>query len=232
MLAQGNVLLIVDDAKESEVLKRQLTSMDASVFECADSESAKKAALERDYLCCIIHMKKNPIKGLEICSWIRSESIVPILMITSRDENIDEHMALRAGANDYMVSPVENRILVSRVHQQVNRSKSHEKEVLEPLTYGEFKMDFTSHEVLFNGREIPLTNTEFQLVGALLSCPTKVLSRDELLKAAGLSDGIGSDHLLDTHLSRARKKIIEAGGPHYIHAVRGVGFRLIENGHK
>ena len=139
MLAQGNVLLIVDDAKESEVLKRQLTSMDAAVFECADSESAKKAALERDYLCCIIHMKKNLIKGLEICSWIRSESIVPILMITSRDE---------------------------------------------------------------------------------------------LLKAAGLSDGIGSDHLLDTHLSRARKKIIEAGGPHYIHAVRGVGFRLIENGHK
>jgi DNA-binding response OmpR family regulator len=231
-LAQGNVLLIVDDAKESEVLKRQLISMDAVVFECADCESAKKVALERDYLCCIIHLKNNPLKGLEICSWIRSESIVPILMITSRDENVDEHMALRAGANDYMVSPVENRILVSRIHQQVNRSKSHEKERPESFAYGGFKMNFVSHEAIFDGREVPLTNTEFQLVGTLLGCPTKVFSRDELLKSAGLSDGLGSDHLLDTHLSRARKKIIEAGGPHFIHAVRGVGFRLTENGHK
>lgn len=232
MLAQGNVLLIVDDTKESDFLKRELISMDAVVFECADSDGAKKAAIERDYLCCIIHLKRNPLKGLEICSWIRSESVVPILMITSRDEVVDEHMALRAGANDYMVSPVENRILISRVHQQVNRSKSREKEAVGVLSFCGLEMDLNSHQAIFNGKEIPLTNTEFQLVGALLLNPSKVLTREELMNAANLPDGVGSDHLLDTHISRARKKIVEAGGPNLIHAVRGVGFRLSENGYK
>jgi DNA-binding response OmpR family regulator len=119
-----NVLLIEDNPTDRLSIKLQLEVMGFVVFDVASALEAAEIFKIRDYSLVLIHLGHAPLESLEICRQIRAASTVPILMITKRDEVVDEELALGAGADDYVTKPIESRILTSRVTQQLKRGES------------------------------------------------------------------------------------------------------------
>jgi DNA-binding response OmpR family regulator len=148
-------------------------------------------------------------------------------MLTSRDEIIDEVMALNAGADDYAVMPISPHILTARVAHQLKRSQ---RPVTAPrenqLRQGPLMMDLDQYRFFVHDIEVVLTKSEFQIMRLLLENPSLVLSRQQFLTALDILPGVGSDHIVDTHASRLRAKIRRHGVENALTSVRGVGFRL------
>jgi DNA-binding response OmpR family regulator len=147
-------------------------------------------------------------------------------MFTCRDEVVNEQMCLNAGADDYVTKPIESRILTSRIGQQVKRGESQRAPRATLLSWGPLAMDLATHTFTIEGKEVGLTNTEYRFLQLLMENPHRVFSRDQILEAIGVMRGVGSNHLVDTHASRIRRKIVKAGGPNLISVIRSVGFRL------
>jgi DNA-binding response OmpR family regulator len=185
--------------------------------------------LKSNFELVIIHDGIRPDQALELCRSIRNLSTVPILMLTSRDEVLDEHMCLNAGADDYIIKPFETRILNSRIEQQLRRVLSRSEPVREILTWENLTLDTNRHSFEIDGNQVPVTSSEFQFLLLLMSNPNRVFSRSQILEAVGVKDGVGADHIVDSHASRIRQKVRSHGGPEIIAVVRSVGFRLAQN---
>lgn len=225
----SRVLLLEDDPVDRLNVRRQLEDLDISVYDTNNPDEAKAIFLERVYDCVLIHVGKHPLAGLDFCRWIRSKSIVPIIMFTSRDEVVNELMCTNAGADDYIIKPIEPRILRSRIMQQITNSEIENIGSKTKLTWGNLELDTYRRVLTYSNIEITLTNTEYRFLQTLMAEPERVFTKDEMLEAIHVMPGIGTSHLLDTHASRIRRKVLDAGGPHIISVVRSVGFRLSSN---
>lgn len=221
-----NALLIEDDTDDRLSIRLQLELMGFTVYDTPTKIEAEELFSQRDYSIVLIHLGHSQLESMQICRSIRAESTVPIIMLTSRDEVIDEEMALAAGADDYITKPILDRILTSRVTQQVKRGQTQRAPRANILTWGPLEMDLSQHSFSISGKEVMLTNSEFQFLQLLMANPKRIFSREQILQTIGSFRGVGSDHLVDSHASRIRKKIREAGGPEVIAVVRSVGFRL------
>ncbi len=221
-----NALLVEDDAEDRLALRLQLELLGFVVYDTPSSTEADELFRQRDYSIVLIHLGHAQLDSLKVCRAIRAASTVPIIMLTSRDEVIDEEMVLSAGADDYITKPVVDRILSSRVIQQVKRGQSQRAPRANVLTWGPLSMDLSQHKFMISDKEVMLTNTEFQFLQLLMANPNRIFSREQILQAVGSFRGVNSDHIVDTHASRIRKKIRENGGPEVITIVRSVGFRL------
>ena len=133
---------------------------------------------------------------------------------------------LSAGADDYVTKPIVERILTSRVTQQIKRGQTQRAPRANILAWGPLELDLSQHSFTISGKVVMLTNSEYQFLQLLMANPQRIFSREQILQAIGAFRGLKSDHLVDSHASRLRKKIREAGGPELISVVRSVGFRL------
>lgn len=147
-------------------------------------------------------------------------------MLTKRDEVVDEEMVLSAGADDYITKPIVPRILTSRVTQQVKRGETQRAPRANVLTWENLEMDLSQHSFTVNKKEVILTNSEYHFLQLLMANPKRIFTRDQIVEAIGAFRGANSDHTVDSHASRIRKKIKENGGPDVIKVIRSVGFRL------
>ena len=223
------VLSAEDNPKDRSEIRLHLELMGFIVFEATDGEEAKAIFQQRNFSLVLIHFSMNPLKSLELCRWVRATSNVPIIMLTQRGELVDEQMAMAAGADDYISKPVDSNILNSRIAQQMLRGGGQQAPKINILSWGPLKMDLSTHEFTVDGREIHLTNTEFQFLELLLEDPKRIFTRNQILEAIGVMKGVGSNQLVDTHASRLRKKIRDHGGPEVINVIRSVGFRLFDS---
>jgi DNA-binding response OmpR family regulator len=221
-----NALLIEDETEDRLSVRLQLELMGFVVYDTPTKFEAEELFGQRDYSIVLIHLGHSQLESMEICRAIRAESTVPIIMLTKRDEVIDEEMALAAGADDYITKPIVDRILISRVTQQVKRGQSQRAPRANILSWGPLEMDLSQHSFTISGKEVMLTNSEFQFLQLLMANPKRIFTREQILQTIGSFRGVGSDHLVDSHASRIRKKIRDAGGPEVIAVVRSVGFRL------
>jgi DNA-binding response OmpR family regulator len=221
-----NALLVEDDPEDRLAIRLQLEVMGFAVFDTPQQVEALEMFKDNEFNLVLIHLTHLPLRSLEICRFIRAASTVPIIMLTRRDEVVDEEMCLRAGADDYVTKPIENKILISRITQQMKRGESQRSPKAHILTWGTLKMDLVAHEFWVQDRTLELTSTEFQFLQLLMEDPQRVFSRNQILDAIGIVSGYGSDHIVDTHASRLRLKIRKNGGPEVINVIRSVGFRL------
>lgn len=226
--APNNVLLLEDNSEDRLAVRLHLEVMGFTVYDTPSPIEAREIFEQHDYSLVIIHLGAAPLISLEICRWIRAASTVPILMLTKRDEVIDEEMAMGAGADDYVTKPIESKILTSRITQQLKRGQSQRAPRANILTWGPLQMDLSQHSFTIDNKSVNLTNTEYQFLQLLMENPQRVFSRNQILEAIGVMKGVGSDHIVDTHASRIRKKIRENGGPEVIAVIRSVGFRLAD----
>ena len=220
-----NALLIEDNADDRLNIKLQLEVMGFNVFDVSSTSEAKEIFAMRDYSIALIHLGHAPLESLEICRQIRALSTVPILMITKRGEVVDEELALSAGADDYVTKPIEQRILTSRVTQQLKRGESQRAPRQTILTWQNLSLDLAEHLFKIGEKEILLTNSEYRFLQLLMENPERVFSREQVLQAvSSLRDAsIGS---VETYAHQLRTKIKRNGGPDVIDVVRSVGFRL------
>lgn len=221
-----DALVVEDDSVNRLLVRLHLEELGLNVKDVATFAEAKEVFANSHFSLVLLHIATEPLKGIELCRVIRSQSNVPILAMTDRESIINEQMWIAAGADDYVARPVDINILTSRVTQQLKRGNSTRVPASDVLQWGQLKMDLTMHEFFVDGRPVALTRTEFQIVQLLLEKPLQVFSREQILSSIGSVQGPMAPNVIDTHASRIRSKIRKVGGPEVIRVVRSVGFRL------
>ncbi len=221
-------MLLEDDPADRLAIRLHLELMGFIVYDTPSSLEAREIFSQHDFSLILIHLAHAPLQALEVCRWIRAASTVPLLVMTSRSEVLDEEMAMSAGADDYVTKPIDIKILTSRITQQLKRGQSQRAPRANILTWGPLQMDLSQHSFMIGTIHVALTNTEYQFLQLLMENPQRVFSRTQILEAIGVMKGIGTDHIVDSHASRIRSKIRANGGPEVIAVIRSVGFRLAD----
>ena len=164
------------------------------------------------------------VDGFEVCRRLRRDSDVPVIMLTARGDDFDIVGGLEAGADDYVVKPVEPRVLDARIRAVLRRMARADSPA---ETYGELVIDRGSLVVRRAGREVSLTPTELRLLLVLSGSPRQVFSREQLLDLVWEQDYLGDSRLVDACVQRLRAKIeTDTSEPRYIQTVRGFGYRF------
>ncbi|WP_293676043.1 response regulator transcription factor [uncultured Phenylobacterium sp.] len=204
--------------------------------------AAGLAALENDPPdLAILDVKMPRMDGMEVLRRLRRTSEVPVIILTSKDEEIDEILGFNLGADDYMHKPFSQRLLIERVKAVLRRGRSSEgEEAIGPaasaetnaraLKRGKLTLDPARHESLWEGKPVKLTVTEFLLLQSLAQRPGFVKSRDNLMDAAYDDQVYVDDRTIDSHIKRMRKKFREVD-PDFdaIETLYGVGYRYRES---
>jgi two-component system response regulator MprA len=223
-------ILIVDDNEDIRFFVRTaLTPEGFDVIEAADGTKALEIFRKNEPAVIILDLSIGQPDGFEVCREIRKVSTVPIIMLTSHDEEMDEAMCLAAGADDYITKPVSARILALRTTTQIRHRAAQNVVSGSTIVAGPLSLDTDTRELTIAGKKIELTRTEYDFLHLLIVNPKRVFTREQISEAIGTSLEYSSDHLLDTHASRIRMKIKEVSDVKVLHAVRGVGYRLLSN---
>ncbi len=228
--APNNVLLLEDNNEDRLSIRLHLELMGFVVYDTPSAIEVREIFQHHDFSLVLIHLGHAPLQALEVCRWVRAASTVPILMLTSRNEVVDEEMAMNAGADDYVSKPIVSKVLTSRITQQLKRGQTQRSPRANILTWGSLQMDLSQHSFTIGEKSIDLTNTEYQFLQLLMENPQRIFSRNQILDAIGVMKSVGTDHIVDSHASRIRQKIRAHGGPEVISVIRSVGFRLADSG--
>jgi two-component system response regulator ResD len=223
-------ILVVDDNEDIRFFVRAaLTPEGFEVIEAANGVKALEIFRKEEPSVIILDLSIGQPDGFEVCREIRKTSTVPIIMLTSHVEEMDEAMCLAAGADDYITKPVSARILALRTTTQIRHKAAHNKVEGAVIVAGRLSLNTDTRLLFVDAHKIELTRTEYDFLRMLFSNPKRVFTREQISEAIGTSLEFSSDHLLDTHASRIRMKVREVSDLKILHAVRGVGYRLMSN---
>lgn len=166
--------------------------------------------------------------GFEVCRRIRSDGDLPIIMLTARNDDMDVVAGLEAGADDYVVKPVQPRVLEARIRAVLRRASSEPKRSENVVElHGDLTIDRVGLVVTKHARPIPLAPTELRLLLELSLVPKRVLSRQQLLESVWEHGYLGDSRLVDACVQRLRAKIEDdPAAPVYVQTVRGFGYRF------
>lgn len=221
----ATVLLVEDDPAVRQGLELALRRLGHEVRLAETGEAALNgvsAAAEMDVV--VLDVMLPGVDGFEVCRRLRRDTDVPVIMLTARGDDFDIVAGLEAGADDYVVKPVQPRVLDARIRAVLRRIT---RASTPPETYGELVIDRSSLTVLLSGREISLTPTELKLLLVLSGSPRQVFSREQLLGLVWEHDYLGDSRLVDACVQRLRAKIeTDTSQPRYIQTVRGFGYRF------
>ncbi len=219
----ARVLVVDDDPDLSEMLGIVLRGEGIEPAFCATGTDALEAFQRQQPDLVLLDLMLPGLDGLEVCRSIRAESGVPIVMLTARSATTDIVEGLQAGADDYIVKPFKPKELVARVHARLRRVQPGGGEV---LRIGDVTIDLAAHEVSRDGRGLPLTPLEFDLLAALAARPGYAFSREELLADVWGYRDAGDTRLVNVHVQRLRGKVErDPENPEVVVTVRGVGYR-------
>ena len=181
----------------------------------------------------VLDIKMPRMDGMEVLRRLRLKSDLPVIFLTSKDEEVDEVLGLRMGADDYVRKPFSQRLLIERIRAVLRRrdagADAERAEDDRAFTRGKLAMDPLRHETQWGGEDVTLTVTEFLILRALAQRPGVVKSRDQLMDAAYDDAVYVDDRTIDSHIKRIRKKF-RAVDPEFasIETLYGVGYRFKE----
>jgi DNA-binding response OmpR family regulator len=218
------VLLVEDDPAARQGLELALRRLGYGVRPAGTGEAALHAIGEAAVDVVVLDVMLPGLDGFEVCRRLRRSGDVPVIMLTARGNDFDIVGGLEAGADDYVVKPVEPRVLDARIRAVLRRMA---RAGSPAETYGELVIDRASLIVRRDGREVSLTPTELRLLLVLSGSPRQVFSREQLLDLVWEHDYLGDSRLVDACVQRLRAKIeTEPSEPRYIQTVRGFGYRF------
>ena len=194
-----------------------------------DGESALQGLTAKPVDLAVLDIKMPRMDGMELLQRLRARSQLPVIFLTSKDEEVDELMGLRLGADDYIRKPFSQRLLIERIRALLRRNDASRGDGAGTLMRGDLLLDETKHQCTWRGQDIQLTVTEFLLVKALAARPGMVKSRDQLIDAAYGENMYVDDRTIDSHIKRVRKKF-RAGDDSFDHieTLYGIGYRYKE----
>jgi len=234
MSKQHTIALVDDDRNILTSVQMTLEAEGFAVRTYTDGESALQGLLARPVDLAVFDIKMPRMDGMELLQRLRQRSTLPVIFLTSKDEEVDELMGLRLGADDYITKPFSQRLLLERIRTLLRRQEAGSADGAGAaptgvMTRGDLTLDETKHQCLWRGHDIQLTVTEFLLVKALAARPGMVKSRDQLIDAAYGDNVYVDDRTIDSHVKRVRKKFravdTEFG---HIETLYGIGYRYKE----
>ncbi|NQX14181.1 response regulator transcription factor [Microbacteriaceae bacterium VKM Ac-2855] len=217
------ILVVDDDAALAEMIGIVLRAEGYEISFCADGSGAVEAFHTAKPALVLLDLMLPGMDGIEVCSAIRAESGVPIIMLTAKSDTADIVQGLEVGADDYMVKPFNPKELVARIKTRMRPNQSPQNEVLQ---VGDISLDVAGHEVRRGASRIGLTPLEFDLLLALASKPQQVFTREMLLEQVWGYHYKADTRLVNVHVQRLRAKVEEdPDNPRIVMTVRGVGYR-------
>ena len=233
----ANITLVDDDENIVASVSMALESLGHTVKACYDGASGLQSLESDPPDMVILDVKMPRMDGMEVLRRLRQTSNMPVIMLTSKDEEIDEILGFNLGADDYMHKPFSQRLLLERVKAVLRRAgvDAGEVDASDPNASkapkrGKLTLDPARHDCMWEGRAVKLTVTEFLLLQALAQRPGFVKSRDNLMDAAYDDQVYVDDRTIDSHIKRMRKKFRQVD-PEFdaIETLYGVGYRYRES---
>jgi two-component system OmpR family response regulator len=226
-----HILVVDDDPQIRSLLQDYLGEHEMRVSAVANSTEMMRLLNEETIDLVILDLRLTGEDGMTIARALRSQYTIPIVMLTGVREEADRVMGLELGADDYIVKPFSPRELLARIRTVLRRARpaapgpDKQREV-RAYRFGAFELNLRTRRLKHTeGRSIPLTNGEFNLLAALLASPKRVLSRDQLLEASRVHDNEVYDRAIDIQILRLRRKLeSDPTQPQYIVTERGAGY--------
>ena len=222
-----SVLVVEDEESFVDALTVGLGREGFDVTIARDGQLAMTSFAEGRFDVVLLDLMLPKMSGLDVCRAIRSQSNIPIIIVSAKGEEVDMVLMLEIGADDYVTKPYRLRELVARIRAVLRRRQDHDEfDADELITLGNIRMDIDARRLYVNDEEIKLRKKEFALLRLLLENPGRVLTREVLIDRVWGSDYVGDTKTLDVHIKRLRTLIEdEPKNPTHITTVRGVGYR-------
>lgn len=220
-----NILVIEDEQKISDFLRRGLTYEGFHVEIANDGESGLKAARDTPPHLVVLDVMLPGLDGLEVCRRLRAAGPIPILMLTAKDSVADRVKGLESGADDYLVKPFAFEELIARVRALLRRAHPVEETVLK---FADLMLNISTREVTRGSRKVDLTTKEFDLLHFFLRHPRQVLTRELIYDRIWGYDFGGESNILEVYIRYLRSKIESGNEARLIQTVRGVGYVMRE----
>ncbi len=234
MRMADKILVVDDEPSIVTLLEFNLKKSGYDVITATDGKMAlEKAEMEHPDLI-VLDLMLPELDGMEVCRALRMRRMmVPILMLTARDEEFDKILGLELGADDYMTKPFSPREVVARVKAILRRTNisqnNKEQDVNDKIAIGDLEIFPNRYEAFFKGEKLVLTPKEFELLVYLARHKGRVLPREKLLDEVWDYDFVGDTRIVDVHVSHLREKIeSNTRKPQYIKTIRGFGYKLEE----
>jgi two-component system response regulator ChvI len=230
----ATIALVDDDRNILTSVSMTLEQEGFQVRTYTDGESALQGLLARPADLAVLDIKMPRMDGMELLQRLRQRSALPVIFLTSKDDELDELMGLRLGADDYITKPFSQRLLLERIRALLRRNEAGRAEGSGTpaggiIARGDLVLDETKHTCMWKGQQVQLTVTEFLLVKALAVRPGMVKNRDQLIDGAYGENIYVDDRTIDSHVKRVRKKF-RTVDPDFaqIETLYGLGYRYKE----
>jgi DNA-binding response OmpR family regulator len=227
--SRTQALLIDDDVRLGALLREYLGKQEIEVTVVEDGEHGLAQLRRSNYDVVLLDLMLPGLDGLEICRRIRATpelGRLPVLMLTAKGDDVDKIVGLELGADDYMAKPFNPRELLARIRAVLRRGTAPPTERRRFRTGG-LEIDYDALTVTLDGKQVPLTHYEFELLATMARAAGRVLSREQLMDALKGEEYETFDRSIDVHISKLRSKLEPSPrDPRYIKTVRGVGYCL------
>jgi two-component system OmpR family response regulator len=222
----ASILVVDDDGHIRQVVRYALERAGHTVREAKDGAEAMREVETQTPDLMVLDILMPEDDGLAVCTQVRQRGRLPIIFLSSRDDELDRVIGLELGADDYITKPFSPRELVARVAAVLRRAQP-SGEQTEVLAYGKLSIDQARHRCSWDGHAVMLTVVEFALLETLLAAPGRVFERAQIVSRAYGHGHYITERTVDSHIRRVRKKLAELGADP-IETVYGVGYRLRE----
>ncbi len=231
----NKILIVEDDPNIAELLEIHLNDLGYELTQAADGVAGVEKFEEDEYALVILDLMLPKLDGFEVCKQIRVQNkYTPILMLTSKSEELDKVLGLELGADDYITKPFSIRELVARIKAIFRRLEADKEKAAgnaksEELIFGDLKIYLGKRKVLLDKTPIDLTAKEFDLLALFASNPGRAYSRQQLLDIVWGYQFDGYEHTVNSHINRLRSKIEpDPANSKYIKTVWGIGYSFVE----
>ncbi|MFH1854092.1 MAG: response regulator transcription factor [Candidatus Omnitrophota bacterium] len=228
-MPKEKILIIEDDKNISKLIKYNL---EKAGFGCVVARTGEDALdiLDKEAVdLMLLDIMLPKMDGFQVCRQVKQDkklSLIPVIMLTAKGEEVDRVVGLELGADDYIVKPFSPRELILRIKAILKRNKPKEDDSKNILAFEKLKIDISRHKVTVDNRKVDLTRMEFELLVTLMRRKGRVQSRDMLLNNVWGIDAELNTRTVDAHVKSLRKKLDKAG--RLIETVRGIGYRFKE----
>ena len=223
------ILVADDDPHIRQLIMFALAKAGLDAIEAEDGEAALAAVAAHAPDLVVLDINMPRMDGIEVCRRLRSGGDVPILFLSSRDDEIDRVLGIELGADDYVTKPFSPREVVARVMAILRRVSGHPPQVAEAqgaIRHGRLTLDPEGWQAFWGAEEVALTVTEFGIVRTLAAMPSKVFSRDAIIDRLHGPGFALTDRTIDSHVRNLRAKFAHAGAGDIIETRPGIGYRI------
>jgi len=230
---QNKILLVEDDLAISDMVKGQFIKEGFEVVSAFDGEEALELFANDMFDLILLDLMLPKLDGMEFLKIIREKSMIPVLIMSAKDGDLDKALGLGFGADDYIAKPFSMIELTARVKAAIRRathySQTGQKQEKKVLTVGEITLDLDNFLAQKSGKEIKLTAKEFHILKLFISHPSRVYTKAQIYSLIWEDEYYGDENVINVHMRRLREKIEDdPSKPQYIKTLWGIGYKLGE----